>query len=164
MNAALDAINTASRGAVTHQLTLVLDLPSWVETLVSARPFDSTTALLALAQRTPWTEDELRRTVAGRPRLGGPIAATNTYSRGEQAALVDERWRDERLVLESAYEEQFGMRFLIRAAGRSADDVLAELRRRLGNLPGEEIVEVERELREITLLRLRGLLDPDGAV
>lgn len=163
MNAALHTFNEASSGSVAHQLTLLLDLPSWVETLVSARPFDSTSSLLALAQRTPWTEKDLRRTVAGRPRLGGPIATTNPYSRGEQSALADAGPEGERTALESAYEERFGMLFLIRAAGRSADEVLAELRRRLGNLPGEEIVEVERELREITLLRLRGLLDPDDA-
>ena len=44
--------------------------------------------------------------------------------------------------------------FLIRAAGRSPAEVLAELRRRLRNDPGAEQREVAEQLRPITRLRL----------
>ena len=57
-----------------------------------------------------------------------------------------------------AYEERFGHVFLIRAAGRSPDEMLAELRRRLGNDVVTERAEVTEQLAQITGLRVRGLL------
>ena len=59
-----------------------------------------------------------------------------------------------------AYEERFGHVFLIRADGRSAEEMLAALRERLGNDPDTEWREVAEELREITRLRLERLLQP----
>jgi 2-oxo-4-hydroxy-4-carboxy-5-ureidoimidazoline decarboxylase len=56
------------------------------------------------------------------------------------------------------YEARFGRVFLIRAAGRSAADILAELRRRLHNEPADEAAEVATQLREIALLRLEQLV------
>ena len=54
----------------------------------------------------------------------------------------------------AAYEERFGHVFLIRAAGRSAEEILAELDRRLGNEARAERAEVADNLRQIALLRL----------
>ena len=59
-----------------------------------------------------------------------------------------------------AYEERFGHVFLIRASGRSAEELLAALRERLGNDPDTEWGVVAEELREITRLRLERLLHP----
>ena len=53
-----------------------------------------------------------------------------------------------------AYEQRFGRVFLIRAAGRSAEEILAQLEQRLENDPAAEEPIVARELREIALLRL----------
>ena len=66
-----------------------------------------------------------------------------------RAALVDGN---------RAYEEQFGHVFLIRAAGRSPQEMLAELHRRLGNDEETERAEVTAQLAEITALRVRGLV------
>ncbi len=44
--------------------------------------------------------------------------------------------------------------FLIRAAGRSAPEILAELSRRLGNDESTERAETVNQLREIAVLRL----------
>jgi 2-oxo-4-hydroxy-4-carboxy-5-ureidoimidazoline decarboxylase len=57
-----------------------------------------------------------------------------------------------------AYEEKFGRVFLIRAAGRSADDILASLQTRLQNSPEAEDDVVAEQLREIALLRLEGVI------
>lgn len=164
MSAALDAFNTMSAEQATERLTLVLDLPGWVEAVVDARPFASVDAAVSTAAAVPWADDDLRAALAGRPRLGGPIASTNTFSPVEQAgALADARRRDDLAALGAAYEERFGMIFFIRAAGRSAEEVLGELRRRLENDAAAEIVEVDRELREVTLLRMREMLCGQGA-
>ena len=53
-----------------------------------------------------------------------------------------------------AYEERFDRVFLIRAAGRGAGEILAELERRLGNDDATERAETLEQLRQIALLRL----------
>jgi 2-oxo-4-hydroxy-4-carboxy-5-ureidoimidazoline decarboxylase len=57
-----------------------------------------------------------------------------------------------------AYEERFGHVFLIRAAGRSPEEMLAELRRRLENDAEAEQAEATEQLAQITGLRARGLV------
>jgi 2-oxo-4-hydroxy-4-carboxy--5-ureidoimidazoline (OHCU) decarboxylase len=52
------------------------------------------------------------------------------------------------------YEERFGRVFLIAAMGRSGDEILRELRRRMSNDPATELAEARRELRRIVQLRL----------
>lgn len=52
------------------------------------------------------------------------------------------------------YEHKFGHIFLIRAAGRTGQDMLSELQRRLSNNPQQEQQEVQQQLTEIALLRL----------
>ncbi|WP_312546041.1 2-oxo-4-hydroxy-4-carboxy-5-ureidoimidazoline decarboxylase, partial [Pantoea eucalypti] len=54
-----------------------------------------------------------------------------------------------------AYEARFGRVFLIRAKGRSGEQMLAELQRRLQNSEVTEQQEALDQLREITLLRLK---------
>jgi 2-oxo-4-hydroxy-4-carboxy-5-ureidoimidazoline decarboxylase len=57
-----------------------------------------------------------------------------------------------------AYEEKFGRVFLIRAAGRTATEILAALRTRLTHSPAEEDRIVAQQLREIAVLRLQGVI------
>ena len=59
-----------------------------------------------------------------------------------------------------AYEERFGRVFLIRAAGRSAAEILAALESRLTNDDATERRVVADQLRQIALLRLAGAVAP----
>lgn len=56
------------------------------------------------------------------------------------------------------YEKQFGHVFLIAASGRSGDEILGELRRRMSNDPATELEEATRQLRTIVQLRLGKML------
>ena len=56
------------------------------------------------------------------------------------------------------YEKRFDRVFLIRAAGRSSAEILAELRRRLDNDDEAERAETVTQLREIALLRLKDVI------
>jgi 2-oxo-4-hydroxy-4-carboxy-5-ureidoimidazoline decarboxylase len=56
------------------------------------------------------------------------------------------------------YEARFDHVYLIRAAGRSPAEMLAELRRRLDNDEASERIEVARQLAEITRLRVEKLV------
>ncbi len=58
------------------------------------------------------------------------------------------------------YEYRFGHVFLVCAAGLSADQLLAELRRRIANDPAREIDVAAAEQAKITRLRLEKLIEP----
>jgi 2-oxo-4-hydroxy-4-carboxy-5-ureidoimidazoline decarboxylase len=73
-------------------------------------------------------------------------------------ADADDETREALLEGNRAYEKRFDHVFLIRAAGRSPDEMLAELRRRLDNDEDRERAEVTEQLAQITALRVRGLV------
>lgn len=62
-----------------------------------------------------------------------------------------------------AYEEEFGRVFVVRAAGRSRREMLAELERRLRLDAEAELAEAAGALREIALLRIPQLFSAPGS-
>jgi 2-oxo-4-hydroxy-4-carboxy--5-ureidoimidazoline (OHCU) decarboxylase len=56
------------------------------------------------------------------------------------------------------YEKRFGHVFLIAASGRSGDEILGELRRRMSNDRASEQAEATGELRKIVQIRLARML------
>ena len=89
-------------------------------------------------------------------RGGHAPAACNREQKGVLTA------RDETLAVLAEgnrhYEERFGHVFLISAAGRSAEDVVAALRQRIENDPATELNVAAEEQRKITRLRLKSML------
>ena len=83
-------------------------------------------------------------------------------SRSEQSGVDTSDDDVQRRLVEGnrAYEERFGHVFLIRAAGRSAEEILEQLTERLGNDADSERANAARNLREIAALRLKGMLTP----
>jgi 2-oxo-4-hydroxy-4-carboxy-5-ureidoimidazoline decarboxylase len=149
-----------------------LAVPRWVDAVLDGRPYPGTAALLAAADAAApaLTEAEVDAALARHPRIGERAGESHDaeFSRREQAGVVpaDAAARDELAAANREYESRFGRVFLIRAAGRSATEILAELRRRLHNEPADETAEVAAQLREIALLRLELLVgaDPGEAV
>ena len=114
-----------------------------------------------VARGLPWAEVSMA--LAAHPRIGDRVAGSSAEavaSRREQGAIggADDATRAALLAGNRAYEERFGHVFLIRAAGRSPEEMLAELRRRLGNDEDAERAEVTEQLAQITGLRVRGLV------
>jgi 2-oxo-4-hydroxy-4-carboxy-5-ureidoimidazoline decarboxylase len=141
--------------------------PVWVSRVWGGRPYRSRAELLDSAETVCRELDhyERDRALAGHPRIGDRATGTDTearWSRQEQAAVsdADEGTREELVERNRAYEERFGHVFLIRAAGRSAAEMLTELRRRLDNDPETERREVVEQLAQITRLRVEKLLGP----
>ena len=103
------------------------------------------------------TDDEWLEAMKAHPRIGerGSADSTREQSRAMQAApetLADLAAENRR------YEDRFGHVFLIFASGRNAEEILAELRRRMKNDPATELQEAKRELRKIAHLRLEKVL------
>lgn len=161
----LAEFNTADPAAAEDTLRPCIDVSRWVDAVAAARPFSTKEDLLAFAAEAanPFTPAEVEAAMAHHPRIGErPTAATAeaSMSRSEQsgvdpadAAAVEALAKGNR-----DYEEKFGRVFLIRAAGRTAPEILQSLNERLANSPAQEDTIVAQQLREIAVLRLEGLI------
>jgi 2-oxo-4-hydroxy-4-carboxy-5-ureidoimidazoline decarboxylase len=161
----LAEFNTADPQSAAAALKPCIDVTRWVDTVTAARPFPSKDALLDFAAEAanPFTAAEVEAAMAHHPRIGErPSAATAeaSMSRSEQAGVdpSDAAAADALAKGNREYEEKFGRVFLIRAAGRSAPEILQALNQRLTHSPAEEDTIVAQQLREIALLRLEGLI------
>ncbi|GAA4024926.1 2-oxo-4-hydroxy-4-carboxy-5-ureidoimidazoline decarboxylase [Arthrobacter methylotrophus] len=166
----LEIFNNVDRADAIDVLRPCLDIQRWVEHIADARPFRSLDSLLDFARETaePFTSDEVAAAMAHHPRIGERPKAHTTeaaMSRSEQAGVDP---NDDGLVRALAegnrgYEAKFGRVFLIRAAGRTAKEILASLQERLNHTAEEEDVIVAGQLRDIALLRLAGVISEASA-
>ena len=134
---------------------------AWVTRVQAARPTSSVKALLDLSDDTVLSLDDagLDQALAAHARIGERRLGSTTedrWSRTEQAGALGagDDVADRLAAGNRAYEERFGHVFLIRAAGRTAEEMLAALTERLRNDPQTERDVVRRELAEIVRLRL----------
>jgi 2-oxo-4-hydroxy-4-carboxy-5-ureidoimidazoline decarboxylase len=154
----------ATDAALREGLAASLAVPRWVEDVASRAPFASLEELLlvAYAEATPLAADEVAQAIAHHPRIGEKPrgeGAAQAFSRAEQGS--SEELADELAAGNRAYEERFGRVFIIRAAGRTRAEMLAELNRRLTLDDETELVIVGEQLRDIALLRLEQLFRED---
>jgi len=138
----------------------------WARELAQTRPvvsdaelFERSDAVWRALSPADW--DEAFRS---HPRIGEKAAEKSqsaTWSRGEQSGLAASS--DEvRAALERgnrAYEQRFGRIYIVCATGKSAEEMLADLERRLRNDAGAELLEAVDQQRQITRLRLRKWLE-----
>ena len=161
----LAQFNAASRTEAAAVLRPCLDIQRWIDGLADARPYSGLEALLEAGRRAadPFTPAEIDAALAHHPRIGERARGNSTEARlsqseqtglGEADAAVAEALAEGNRV----YEEKFGQVFLIRAAGRSREEILAALNTRLGHTPEEEQAIIGQQLREIAVLRLEGLI------
>ena len=140
---------------------------AWVAAVLAEAPYPGFEDLLRRGAEIWWRlgPDDWREAFAAHPRIGErPPAGSQEH--GEQSAARGAAPQ----VLAAlhagnvAYEERFGMTYLVRASGRSAEEMLALLRDRLGNTPDRELHVAAGQQWEITALRLRRrYADPDTA-
>lgn len=160
--AAFDALDAEAAASVVAVWAAV---PAWVDAVVAARPYRTRDALTAQAGRLAraWTRADLDAALAHHPRIGEkPLGsgAEAAASRREQGAMASAEAATAAAIAagNAAYEERFGRVFLIRAAGRSPDEMRAELERRLRNDEETEAAEALGQLREIALRRLEATI------
>ncbi|WP_417218551.1 2-oxo-4-hydroxy-4-carboxy-5-ureidoimidazoline decarboxylase [Arthrobacter sp.] len=156
--------NQATAQRASEAIRPCVDIDRWVDTIVESRPYGTVEELLATAHSAaaPFEGHEVDAALSHHPRIGEKAAGHSAeagLSRGEQSGLAVDADITARLAAANAdYEARFNRVFLIRAAGRTSAEILAELDRRMENTPEREAQEVATQLREIALLRLRGML------
>lgn len=162
---AIEDFNRLDDEAARGLLQPCVALPAWATALVQGRPYPDRAALLAAAEEAAqrWGEAELDRALSAHPRIGEKPAGERGHaalSRHEQGAINDEDAPLARALKEgnARYEARFGRVFLIRAKGRSGEEILQALTQRLNHDEAEETRVALAQLREITLLRLTGVI------
>ena len=135
----------------------------WAAAMVEQRPFASIVDLSEAADRT-WSEmqePDWLEAFACHPRIGERKVAhvsaqSAAWSRQEQsaAASATERVLSELAEGNALYEERFGFTYIVCATGRSADEMLGILQRRLTNDRAEESREAAEQQRQILQIRL----------
>ena len=141
---------------------------AWAEKLVTQRPFTTPESLCAASDAIWLTlpETDWQRAFDSHPRIGqrhahAATAQSLSWSSGEQSAAMASQDEAAKLALAEGnreYETKFGRIFLICASGKSTQEILANLRARMGNTPEAESREAVEQQRQITQLRLRSWL------
>ncbi len=162
--AALDAFNDGAPDQAVRALRACNAAPRFAAEVAAGRPYRDVDTLVSRAEEVaralPW--DDVAVALAAHPRIGERIDGTSAEaeaSRREQRSMDDAAVATRDAVIDGnrRYEERFGHVFLIRASGRSPQEMLAELERRLTNDPETERAEITEQLAQITGLRVRAL-------
>jgi len=161
-------LNGLSPSAAAEVLLRCCGAARWVAEMNQLRPFSSSEALYAAAERIWWsltTTDHLAafehhpRIGADRAELSRRYGATAVLSQQEQAGVqgADLGVLDALAAANEAYATRFGFVFLVCATGKSAAEMLALLEARLHNERETELRIAAEEHMKITKLRLAGL-------
>jgi 2-oxo-4-hydroxy-4-carboxy-5-ureidoimidazoline decarboxylase len=164
--AGLDRLNRLPAVEAEADLVTCCSSRRWAREIAAGRPYADRDALVAAvdkaSRRLDWAD--ITEALVAHPRIGERARGADreaAWSRQEQSSAegTDPATRAALAEGNRAYEERFGYVFLIRAAGRSAEEMLAALLVRLGNDDATERRIVADELRQIALLRLDNVLD-----
>ena len=160
----LDELNRASAQQQADFFHSQCAASRWVERMVRSTPFTSKAAVLDAA-RQHWAEmgeADWREAFDGHPMIGNldSLRAKYQSSRGHSSqeqsgvegasdatlqALADEN---------QAYLDRHGFIFIVFASGKSADQMLDQLRARINNSTEQELKLAAAQQLKITLLRL----------
>jgi allantoicase len=157
-SAAVHRVNTTMH--LTELLHACCGSARWAEQLAAARPFHSWDDLTEKADAI-WSRlapEDWNEAFLTHPRIGERKGTR--WSAEEQAgtsAASDETMR-RFAEANRAYEEKFGLIYLVCATGRTAMDMLADLETRMKNSRETEIRVAAEEQRKITRLRLEKLV------
>jgi 2-oxo-4-hydroxy-4-carboxy-5-ureidoimidazoline decarboxylase len=163
--AALEEFNDEPADQAVQRLRACNAAPRFAAEVVAGRPYRDVDTLVGRAEEVsralPW--DDVAIALAAHPRIGDRVEGSSAEaesSRREQSSMggADDETRAALLEGNRAYEERFDHVFLIRASGRSPEEMLVELRRRLDNDEDTERAEVTEQRAQITGLRVRGLV------
>lgn len=133
--------------------------------MLGRRPFADDDAVIDAAYdvfERELTDDDWLEAFAAHPVIGdvetlrAKYAATKSLAANEQAGVAGahEAVLQELAELNREYVKRFGFIFIVCAAGKSAEQMLANLRMRIGNCRDEEMQNAAEEQMKITELRL----------
>ncbi len=171
-----------------HDLRNCCVSSKWIEAMTKARPFSDWKELNGAADRiwSALTPDDWRDAFGAHPRIGDRVIPSRTdgeesgraadgshrpdssrssalgmtWSSDEQSGTRGASTETMKALADAnrEYETKFGHVFLVCATGRTADEMLANVRERMKNDPPAELRVAAEEQRKITALRLEKLV------
>jgi OHCU decarboxylase len=177
----LEDLNTLPDAAAVALLLRCCGSMRWARLMAGKRPFTSIAQAAGEADQV-WTSlraEDWLEAFAAHPRIGdsgtgsgakdmpgaltrgdGEIALLEWGPGAEQSRVssAGSALRDRLAAANREYEARFGYIFIVCATGKSAEEILAALERRMTNSPGDELVVAAAAQGEITRLRLGKLL------
>ncbi len=162
MNAILQAWNEADETSAVETMLSCCGSRRWAAAMVASRPIGSVQQLSEVADRL-WStmqEADWLEALACHPRIGerktDAASQSATWSRAEQskASSATDRTLAELAEGNQLYEQRFGFTYIVCATGKSAEEMLAILQRRLNNTREMELREAAEQQRQIMQIRL----------
>lgn len=165
----IERFNQISASAARQALTNCCGSNKWTEQLLRQRPFASAEKFFGASEEAFGKLD--RKDWLGAFRHHPPIGGKKSKARQSKTA---QRWsageqstaqtaQPETLAVlaaaNQAYQAAFGYTFLICATGKTSDEIVRELKQRLGNDPEIEWQVAAGEQKKIARLRLEKLLE-----
>jgi 2-oxo-4-hydroxy-4-carboxy-5-ureidoimidazoline decarboxylase len=167
MNSTLAVWNAAADSEALDAMLACCGAHRWATAMVAERPIGSVAALSTAADRV-WStmqESDWLEAFACHPKIGErkPAAAGAHASRKSaawssqeqsQTSSAAERVLEELAEGNAAYEQRFGFTYIVCATGKSAEEMLAILKRRLASNREAELREAAEQQRQILQIRL----------
>ena len=164
----IEEINKLPRPELHQEFFRCCSSLNWVETLVKKRPFQDISHLMNEAEIVWYSlnEQDWLEAFSGHPQIGDlstlreKYGNTSAWASTEQKAVGN---ASEQTLLELAdfnkkYLKKFGFIFIVCATGKSADEMLQLLKKRIDNEYSFELKIAADEQFKITKLRLEKLL------
>lgn len=175
----LQDLNALDDDAAARELLRCCGSSRWARAMAAARPFAGA-EVMSTAADTIWSSldrADWLEAFAAHPKIGETSgsgapggsggAGRSGWAQQEQAGVAGAAEQTRRRLADANrdYEARFGYMFIVCAAGKTAQEMLALLGRRLRHDADEELRIAAEEQRKITQLRLRKLLEqePDTA-
>jgi 2-oxo-4-hydroxy-4-carboxy-5-ureidoimidazoline decarboxylase len=175
MNPVLEAWNVAERSDAVEAMLACCGARRWADAMIGLRPI-ATAEELSAAADTEWSkmeEADCLQAFVCHPRIGereevhgaapaaGHAAQSAAWSEREQASAHE---AESQVLAELAqgnaeYEQRFGFTYIVCATGKSAEEMLAILKRRLDSDRNGELREAAEQQRLIMQIRLRKWLE-----
>lgn len=165
-------LNALDDGAAVEAFLRCCGSTRWARALAAARPFTAVEAMTSAAESTWWSLDreDWLEAFAAHPKIGESGGAGGSrrsggsgWSEQEQSGVADAAEQTHRRLADANrdYEVRFGYIFIVCATGKTADEMLVLLERRLRHDADEELRIAAGEQHTITQLRLRKLLEQE---
>jgi 2-oxo-4-hydroxy-4-carboxy-5-ureidoimidazoline decarboxylase len=158
----LGELNALPRDVAEREFARCCGSTRWVASMAARRPFSDPDELYRAADEIWWSLEggDWLEAFSQHPRIGERSRGVGGWAKDEQSGVrgASTGTMDALADRNHDYERRFGHVFLICATGKRADEMLAELERRMSNDPATELRVAAAEQRKITRLRLEKLL------
>lgn len=163
MNEVLERWNLTDAAKARDAMIACCGAQRWAAAMVASRPFASEAEFREAADRA-WSamgEGDWLEAFACHPRIGERKPASSpghsaAWSRQEQAGVgsAQETILGQLAEGNARYEQKFGFTYIVCATGKTAEEMLKILKRRLSRDRAAELSEAAEQQRQILQIRL----------